>query len=119
MELMHQPLDKLHELVYEKLGLQIPESVVAKIAETVIKALHFLEELQVFHRGELHATIIYRRLCVNWNFAGIIKPSNIFFNFAGEIKLSDYGIKSAPTSSLGAKVVPIKEYSAVSNVWHL
>lgn len=72
MELMHKSLHEVYKLVYDKLGLRIPEPVVGRMAESVsfqitlsvsvyncihftqtLKALHFLkEELKVLHRGK-------------------------------------------------------------------
>lgn len=53
MELMDRSLDQLYKLVYEKLKLRIPESVVGKMAEAVRSLYKYLAcdllSIFVFH----------------------------------------------------------------------
>lgn len=91
MEVMHKSLEKVCHLVYNVLGLTIPELVVGKITEATLKALNFLyTDLSVMHRD--------------------IKPSNILINRKGEIKLCDFGIAGELVNSLALTDIGCKVY---------
>ncbi|KAL5474000.1 hypothetical protein EMCRGX_G028570 [Ephydatia muelleri] len=81
MELMDSSMDKVSELVYNKLKQYIPEDILGKMSVSVVKALHYLKrELKIIHRD--------------------VKPSNILFNRKGEFKLCDFGISGRLVDSI-------------------
>lgn len=84
MEVMDTSLDRFYKMVYNQ-GTTIPEEVLGKIAVSVVKALHYLQqELQVMHRD--------------------VKPSNILINRGGEVKICDFGISGDLINSLANTV---------------
>lgn len=97
MEIMHRSLHEVYKLVYDKLKLRIPELVVGRMAESTLKALHFLkEELKVLHRD--------------------VKPSNILINVNGEIKLCDFGIAGELVNSFVQTDIGCKPYLAPERI---
>jgi len=115
MEVMDMSLDKFYKLVYPR-GKTIPEEILAKIADSVIKGLHYLKsELSVIHRD--------------------VKPSNILICKTGDVKLCDFGISGqlvdsvAKTMDAGCKPYMAPErinpdrgglgYDIRSDVWSL
>ncbi|XP_041362480.1 dual specificity mitogen-activated protein kinase kinase 6-like isoform X2 [Gigantopelta aegis] len=80
MEVMETSLDKFYKKIYAN-GETIPEEVLAKIAFSVVQALHYLHsELKVIHRD--------------------VKPSNILINRQGEVKICDFGISGHLVDSI-------------------
>lgn len=115
MEVMDTSLDKFYKKIYED-GQSIPETVLAIIAFSVVKALHYLKtELKVMHRD--------------------VKPSNILINRKGQIKICDFGISGqlvdsvAKTQDAGCKPYMAPErinpkegqlgYDIKADVWSL
>jgi serine/threonine protein kinase len=98
MELMDMSLDKLYILVYTKLKEKIPEVIIGKMANAVLKALTYLhDELQVMHRD--------------------VKPSNILINKKGEIKLCDFGIAGELVNSLAKTDIGCRPYLAPERIY--
>lgn len=80
MEVMEASLDQLYKKLKAN-GESIPEEVLAKIALSVVKALHYLHtELKVIHRD--------------------VKPSNILINRKGQVKICDFGISGYLVDSI-------------------
>ncbi|XP_077491157.1 dual specificity mitogen-activated protein kinase kinase lic isoform X2 [Amblyomma americanum] len=115
MEVMDTSLDKFYHKVFS-LGKTIPESILGKIAFSVVSALHYLQsKLHVIHRD--------------------VKPSNILLNRRGEVKMCDFGISGylvdsvAKTVNAGCKPYMAPErinpessnmgYDVRSDVWSL
>jgi len=110
MEVMDTSLDQLYPLVFNK-GRNIPESVLSKIAFSVLSALHYLyTELNVIHRD--------------------VKPSNILLSRSGKVKMCDFGIcgylvnSMARTKDAGSRCYMAPEridntdyYDVSSDVW--
>ncbi|XP_076458081.1 dual specificity mitogen-activated protein kinase kinase 6-like [Babylonia areolata] len=113
MEVMEASLDHLKKKLKAS-GEFIPENILAKIALSVVQALHYLHsELRVIHRD--------------------VKPSNILINKEGQVKICDFGISGylvdsmAYSSNVGCrpymapeKINPEagnKGYSIKSDVW--
>lgn len=116
MEVMDTSLDKFYKMVFDKEKTVIPEEILGKIANTVVKALHYLQmELKVIHRD--------------------VKPSNILINRSGDVKICDFGISGrlvdsvAKTLDAGCKPYMAPErinpktgnapYDIRSDVWSL
>ncbi|KAI0231802.1 Dual specificity mitogen-activated protein kinase kinase 6 [Lamellibrachia satsuma] len=95
MEVMDTSLDKFYKMVYDKEKTVIPEDILGKIANTVVKALHYLQtELKVIHRD--------------------VKPSNILINRSGEVKICDFGISGRLVDSVAKTMdAGCKPYMAV------
>lgn len=97
----------------ESTKIAIPESVIGRIAGSVVSALHYLYTLKVIHRD--------------------VKPSNILINRTGVVKLCDFGISGylvnsvAKTNEAGCKPYMAPErlrprpqgYDIKSDVWSL
>lgn len=115
MEIMDTSLDKFYKRIYGNKQV-IPEAFLSKMADSVLKALHFLQkELNVIHRD--------------------VKPSNILASRRGEIKICDFGISGqlvdsvAKTMEAGCKPYMAPErinpppnsrgYDIRSDVWSL
>ncbi|XP_076443153.1 dual specificity mitogen-activated protein kinase kinase 6-like isoform X1 [Babylonia areolata] len=80
MEVMEASLDQLNKKLKAN-GETIPEGVLANIALSVVKALHYLHtELKVIHRD--------------------VKPSNILINRKGQVKICDFGISGYLVDSI-------------------
>ncbi|XP_070188085.1 dual specificity mitogen-activated protein kinase kinase 6-like isoform X2 [Littorina saxatilis] len=80
MEVMEASLDQLNKKLKAK-GETIPEDVLAYMALSVVKALHYLHtELKVIHRD--------------------VKPSNILINQKGQVKICDFGISGYLVDSI-------------------
>lgn len=115
MEVMDTSLDKFYPKVFKN-DLVMEESVLGKIAMSVVNALHYLHaQLRVIHRD--------------------VKPSNILINRNGEVKMCDFGISGylvdsvAKTIDAGCKPYMAPEridptgnlgkYDIRSDVWSL
>ncbi|EEC03812.1 dual specificity mitogen-activated protein kinase kinase 6 [Ixodes scapularis] len=115
MEVMDTSLDKFYQKVFAQ-GKTIPESILGKIAYSVVSALHYLQsKLHVIHRD--------------------VKPSNILINRQGDVKMCDFGISGylvesiAKTMNAGCKPYMAPErinpershlgYDVKSDVWSL
>ncbi|KAL5473917.1 hypothetical protein EMCRGX_G028484 [Ephydatia muelleri] len=97
MELMDKSLSQLYKLVYDQLKLRIPEPVLGKMIEAIVKALHFLKsQLKILHRD--------------------VKPSNVLINKAGQIKLCDFGIAGQLVNSLCKTNIGCKPYLAPERI---
>ncbi|KAL5473918.1 hypothetical protein EMCRGX_G028485 [Ephydatia muelleri] len=97
MELMDKSLSQLYKLVYDQLKLRIPEPVLGKMIEAIVKALHFLKsQLKVLHRD--------------------VKPSNILINKAGQTKLCDFGIAGQLVDSFCKTNIGCKPYLAPERI---
>ncbi|XP_030381538.1 dual specificity mitogen-activated protein kinase kinase 6 [Scaptodrosophila lebanonensis] len=115
MEVMNTSLDKFYPKVFEH-DLAMDESVLGKIAMSVVSALHYLHA---------HLSVIHRD----------VKPSNILINRSGEVKICDFGISGylvdsvAKTIDAGCKPYMAPEridpqgnpaqYDIRSDVWSL
>jgi len=96
MEVMDISLDKFYMRAFAshkrapQNQLAIPESILGKIAYSVVKALEYLKE---------HLNVIHRD----------VKPSNILINRSGEVKMCDFGVSGylvnsvAKTTTAGCK----------------
>lgn len=74
MELMQHSFEDLHKIVYNQLKIRIPDPILGKVAEYVLKALHYLnEDLKILHKN--------------------MKLSKVLINSVGDIKLTDFGIR--------------------------
>ncbi|XP_004527346.1 dual specificity mitogen-activated protein kinase kinase 6 [Ceratitis capitata] len=115
MEVMDTSLDKFYPKVFRN-NLTMEESVLGKIAMSVVNALQYLHaQLKVIHRD--------------------VKPSNILINRSGEVKMCDFGISGylvdsvAKTIDAGCKPYMAPEridpqgnpaqYDIRSDVWSL
>ncbi|KAL8573615.1 hypothetical protein ACOMHN_007168 [Nucella lapillus] len=115
MEVMEASLDHLQKKLKAN-GEFIPENALARIAYSVVLALHYLQsELKVIHRD--------------------VKPSNILINKEGQVKLCDFGISGhlvdskVYTKGVGCRPYMAPEkihqetgqmgYSIKSDVWSL
>ncbi|XP_023161904.1 dual specificity mitogen-activated protein kinase kinase 6 [Drosophila hydei] len=115
MEVMNTSLDKFYPKVFKN-QLTMEETVLGKIAMSVVSALHYLHaQLQVIHRD--------------------VKPSNILINRSGQVKICDFGISGylvdsvAKTIDAGCKPYMAPEridpqgnpaqYDIRSDVWSL
>lgn len=89
---------------------QIPETILARIAVSVVKGLNYLWSLKIMHRD--------------------VKPSNILVNTQGQVKLCDFGVSVQLVTSIartyvGTNVYMSPErlqgegYSIHSEVWSL
>jgi len=80
MEVMEASLDHFYKKL-KKNNERIPETYMAKIAKSIVQALHYLHtELHVIHRD--------------------VKPSNILVNRAGAVKICDFGISGYLVDSI-------------------
>ncbi|XP_017871465.1 PREDICTED: dual specificity mitogen-activated protein kinase kinase 6 [Drosophila arizonae] len=115
MEVMNTSLDKFYPKVFKN-QLTMEETVLGKIAMSVVSALHYLHaQLKVIHRD--------------------VKPSNILINRSGQVKICDFGISGylvdsvAKTIDAGCKPYMAPEridpqgnpaqYDIRSDVWSL
>merc|ERR1712002_1280183 len=90
---------------------KIPEEILGKITQAVIKGLAYLRENhQIMHRD--------------------VKPSNILVNSRGEIKLCDFGVSGQLIDSMANSFVGTRsymsperlqgsQYSVASDLWSL
>ncbi|EDV34597.1 uncharacterized protein Dana_GF21403 [Drosophila ananassae] len=84
MEVMDTSLDKFYPKVFLH-DLCMEESVLGKIAMSVVSALHYLHaHLRVIHRD--------------------VKPSNILINRAGQVKICDFGISGYLVDSIAKTI---------------
>lgn len=84
MEVMDISLDKFYKMLYKN-QKNIPEDILGKITEAVVKALHYLQaELKVIHRD--------------------VKPSNILINRNGQVKMCDFGISGNLVDSVAKTI---------------
>lgn len=84
MEVMNTSLDKFYPKVF-KHDLSMEESVLGKIAMSVVSALHYLHaQLKVIHRD--------------------VKPSNILINRSGQVKICDFGISGYLVDSIAKTI---------------
>ncbi|KAH8259972.1 dual specificity mitogen-activated protein kinase kinase 6 [Drosophila serrata] len=84
MEVMSTSLDKFYPKVFRH-DLRMEESVLGKIAMSVVSALHYLHaQLKVIHRD--------------------VKPSNILINRAGQVKICDFGISGYLVDSIAKTI---------------
>ncbi|XP_013199575.1 dual specificity mitogen-activated protein kinase kinase 6 [Amyelois transitella] len=84
MEVMDTSLDKFYTKVYKN-NRTIPESILGKIAFSVVSALNYLySQLRVIHRD--------------------VKPSNILINRQGEVKMCDFGISGYLVNSIAKTI---------------
>lgn len=78
------------DLVLKKVN-RIPEPILGKITEAVLKGLNYLHKRhQIMHRD--------------------IKPSNILINTAGEIKLCDFGVSGQLIDSMANTFIGTRSY---------
>jgi mitogen-activated protein kinase kinase 1 len=78
------------DLVLRKVN-RIPENILGKITESVLKGLSYLREKhQIMHRD--------------------VKPSNILINSAGEIKLCDFGVSGQLIDSMANTFIGTRSY---------
>ncbi|XP_034100280.1 dual specificity mitogen-activated protein kinase kinase 6 [Drosophila nasuta] len=115
MEVMNTSLDKFYPKVFKN-KQTMEETVLGKIAMSVVSALHYLHaQLRVIHRD--------------------VKPSNILINRSGQVKICDFGISGylvdsvAKTIDAGCKPYMAPEridpqgnpaqYDIRSDVWSL
>lgn len=86
------------DLVLRKVH-RIPERILGKITESVLKGLSYLREChQIMHRD--------------------IKPSNILINSKGEIKLCDFGVSGQLIDSMANTFIGTRSYMSVSTISH-
>lgn len=84
MEVMDTSVDKFYARVFKN-GRNVPESVLGKMAFSVVSALHYLHtRLKVIHRD--------------------VKPSNILVNTKGEVKMCDFGISGYLVDSVAKTI---------------
>ncbi len=82
------------DLVLRKVN-RIPEPILGKITDAVLKGLSYLREKhQIMHRD--------------------IKPSNILINSTGEIKLCDFGVSGQLIDSMANTFIGTRSYMSVS-----
>lgn len=75
----------------------LPEAVLARIAASTVKGLHFLkDQLQIIHRD--------------------VKPTNILLNNRGEIKLCDFGVSGQLEKSLAKTNIGCQSYMAPERI---
>lgn len=82
------------DLVLKKV-CRVPEPILGKITEAVLKGLNYLRETHsIMHRD--------------------IKPSNILINTSGEIKLCDFGVSGELINSMANTFIGTRSYMSVS-----
>ncbi|KLO16955.1 kinase-like protein [Schizopora paradoxa] len=83
-------LDKLQ-------GAGVPESVLARITQSMVKGLKFLkDEMQIIHRD--------------------VKPTNVLVNKRGDIKLCDFGVSGQLEKSLAKTNIGCQSYMAPERI---
>ncbi|PAA66081.1 hypothetical protein BOX15_Mlig027723g2 [Macrostomum lignano] len=97
------------DLVLKQAG-RLPEPIVAKITQSVLRGLVYLRQINCLHRD--------------------VKPSNILVNLDGECKLCDFGVSGQLIDSMADSFVGTRsymaperlngeEYSILSDIWSL
>lgn len=76
---MDTSLDRFYLKAFD-MKLEMPESLISKVAFSVLSALEYMRKLQLMHRD--------------------IKPSNLLVNSTGEIKVCDFGISGNTIDSV-------------------
>ena len=99
--------------IYKRNG-PIPIEVIGKIAWAVLKGLTYLYDVhRIIHRGT-HPALLWSR--PPDHFSADIKPSNILFNSAGEIKVCDFGVSGELINSVADTFVGTSTYMSVSQL---
>uniref|UniRef100_A0A1I8F3H2 Protein kinase domain-containing protein n=1 Tax=Macrostomum lignano TaxID=282301 RepID=A0A1I8F3H2_9PLAT len=79
------------DLVLKQAG-RLPEPIVAKITQSVLRGLVYLRQINCLHRD--------------------VKPSNILVNLDGECKLCDFGVSGQLIDSMADSFVGTRSYMA-------
>ncbi|KOS15761.1 Signal transducing MAP protein kinase [Malassezia pachydermatis] len=75
----------------------VPDKVLARIASSTVKGLHFLKDrLQIIHRD--------------------VKPTNMLINSRGEVKLCDFGVSGQLEKSLAKTNIGCQSYMAPERI---
>lgn len=78
-------------------GAGVPESVLARIAHSMVRGLKFLkDEMQIIHRD--------------------VKPTNVLVNTRGQIKLCDFGVSGQLEKSLAKTNIGCQSYMAPERI---
>ena len=92
---MGTSLDRYHVKSFE-LGEPLSELFISKVALATVSGLKFMRELRLMHRD--------------------VKPSNMLINYAGEIKLCDFGLSGLAVESCCSTNNGTKVYVAVMSL---
>ena len=106
------------DLVLRKVN-RIPEQILGKITEAVLKGLSYLREAHsIMHRGSNWNIIFLKEAFLDLILFDIwwidVKPSNILINSAGEIKLCDFGVSGQLINSMANTFIGTRSYMSVS-----